>query len=249
MNYIIFDLEFNQKYSQADKTYNLPFEIIQIGALKINSNLDILSTFDTLVRPTLYTEINPYVEFLTKITTEKVNSCKIFSSVYKDFIDFIGDDEFILCIWGTSDIKELIRNIEFHNLDNKLVIKNYIDVQKLASKQLNTPSGLRIGLRNAVDFFNIPIESDFHNAFNDAFYTAEIFKQLYSPGIDLIIYNKDCYSKRIVNHKRIVNPKKKVDTEKLINQFEKIYNRKMTDEEKSIIKLSYVMGKTNQFLI
>lgn len=94
-----------------------------------------------------------------------------------------------------------------------------------------------------MEFLNIPIQCDFHNAFNDAFYTTEIFKKLYSPDIDPITYNKECY------FKRIVAPKKKVDTEGLLNQFEKMYNREMTDDEKSIIKLSYIMGKTNQFLI
>jgi hypothetical protein len=34
----------------------------------------------------------------------------------------------------------------------------------------------------------------------------------------------------------------------LIQQFEKMYDREMTKEEKSIIILAYKMGKTNQFL-
>lgn len=243
MNYIVYDLEFNQKYLKDDKPSDLQFEIIQIGALKLNENLDTISTFSALVKPTVYTQVNPYIEILTKITTEEANLHNTFPSVYNDFINFIGTDEFTLCIWGTADIKELIKNLEFHNLDDKMIVKKYIDVQKIASTKLNTPKGTRIGLKNAIEFFNMPIESDFHNAFNDAFYTAEIFKKLYSTSIESIDYTAKSYSKIIIN------PKKKVDTTKLINQFEKIYNREMTDEEKAIIKLAYIMGKTNQFLI
>lgn len=243
MNYIIYDLEFNQKYSKDDDASNLQFEIIQIGALKLNGNLYTISTFNTLVKPTVYTQINPYVEVLTKITSEEANLHNTFPSIYNDFINFVGPEEFTLCIWGTADISELTRNIKFHNLDDKIPIKKYIDVQKIASTQLNTPKGTRVGLRNAVEFFNIPIESEFHNAFNDAFYTAEIFKKLYNPTIEPITYTENPH------FERTSEPKKKVDTDKLINQFEKMYNRKMTDEEKSIIKLSYIMGKTNQFLI
>lgn len=243
MNYIVYDLEFNQKYHKDDETSKLQFEIIQIGALKLNKNLDTISTFNTLVNPTVYTQINPYIEVLTKITIEDVNLYESFPNVYKDFVNFIGPDDFILCTWGAADIRELIKNIQFHNLDAEIIIKKYIDIQKIASKHLNSPKGKSIGLRNAVEFFNLPIESDFHDAFNDAFYTAEIFKKLSSHTIEPITYNKEHYSKRIVT------PKKKVDTKALINQFEKIYNREMTDEEKSIIKLSYIMGRTNQFLI
>lgn len=243
MNYIIYDLEFNQKYSKDDETSKLQFEILQIGGLKLNDNLDTISLFSTLVKPTVYPQINPYIEVLTKITSEEANLHNTFPDVYNDFINFIGSEEFILCIWGTADIKELTRNIEFHNLDDKMKIKKYIDVQKIASTKLNCPKGTRIGLRNAVEFFNIPIESDFHDAFNDAFYTAEIFKKLHTSTIEPVIYTEKYYSERTSE------PKTKIDTDKLFNQFEKMYNREMTDEEKSIIKLSYIMGKTNQFLI
>jgi hypothetical protein len=43
-------------------------------------------------------------------------------------------------------------------------------------------------------------------------------------------------------------PKKTIDFEALIRQFEKMYQRSMTDEERTIIKLSYQMGKTGQFI-
>ena len=68
MNYIVCDLEFNQKYipsNTTDKNNNesidstmkqLPFEIIQIGAVKINENLEITSNFNELIRPIVYTE-------------------------------------------------------------------------------------------------------------------------------------------------------------------------------------------------
>lgn len=43
------------------------------------------------------------------------------------------------------------------------------------------------------------------------------------------------------------NEKTKVNISKLIGQFEKTFDRKMTEDEEKIIKLAYLMGKTNQF--
>ena len=43
--------------------------------------------------------------------------------------------------------------------------------------------------------------------------------------------------------------KEKLDSKALINEFEKIYNRKMSKEEIQIIRLAYFMGKTKQFII
>jgi len=50
MNYIVFDLEWNQnpagKKSRNDR---LPFEIIEIGAVKVNSKKEITDSFHRLI--------------------------------------------------------------------------------------------------------------------------------------------------------------------------------------------------------
>lgn len=253
MKYIVCDLEFNQKDNNPVDAENnslntkiinrsdMPFEIIQIGALKLDENLETISTFNRLIKPTLYKSIHPFIETLTKITNDMVDSCEDFVSVYEDFLEFIGDDEVIFCVWGGADIKELIRNINFHNLSIKHISK-YIDVQKYASKYLKMPNKDRIGLKNAIEFLNISIEGEFHDAFNDAYYTAEIFRLFYNKKMKPSIYTP-------APPRRISQPKEEIDIVSLINQFEKIYKREMSDEEKSIIKLAYIMGRTKQFVI
>lgn len=260
MNYIIYDLEFNQKNNsfiednntsvkvtnnsiktEVNNSCNIPFEIIQIGALKLNESFQTISTFNTLIKPTVYKTIHPFVENLTKITNDMVASCKDFVHVYEDFLKFIGNDEIILGVWGTADIKELVRNLKFYNLSTSYVPK-YFDIQKYASKYLKAPGKSRIGLRNAIELLNIPIEGEFHDAFNDAYYTAEVFKLIHNDNIKPMIYTP-------APPRRISQPKEKIDTFSLINQFEKMYNREMSEEEKSIIKLAYMMGKTRQFIL
>lgn len=247
MTYIIYDLEFNQ----ADKSKNddkkstdskLMFEVIQIGAIKVDEYFKVISTFNSLVKPSVYQKLHPYVENLTKIDMEKVNLSRAFPEVYDDFINFIGSDNPILCIWGAADIKELIKNIEFHKLPTDLIPKDYIDIQQYASKHLKAPNGSRIGLRNAVEILNIKTSGDYHDAYYDALYTFEVFKEIYTSNIKPTIYTPSP-SKREKAIKEIV------DIPALINQFEKAYSREMTDEEKIIIRTAYMMGKTRQFII
>ncbi|AQR96054.1 MULTISPECIES: 3'-5' exonuclease [Clostridium] len=251
MNYIIYDLEFNQKNNTSisendietkSNDANMPFEIIQIGALKLNESLTTISTFNSLIKPTLYESIHPYIVSLTKITDEKVALCKSFIDVYDDFLNFIGNEEFIFCVWGVNDIKELIRNVKFHNLSCSKFSK-YIDIQKYASIHLNAPKKSKIGLKSSIELLDIPIYGDFHDAFNDAYYTTEVFKSIYDTGLNPSTYSPSP-SKR-----RISKPKEKINTEALLNQFKKIYNRDLTEDEISIIKLAYKMGKTKQFII
>lgn len=245
MNYIIYDLEFNQKNNDfldntSNQRNNIPFEIIQIGAVKLNENFEIISTFNTLIKPTIYKTVHPIVKNLTNITDEQLLHCNDFPAVYKDFLDFLGNDEIIICVWGMVDIKELIRNVNFHKL-SALPIYKCIDIQTYASKYLKTEKKSKIGLKNAIELLNIQISGNFHDAFNDAYYTSEIFKIIYDNEMKPIVYKPDTYRK-------IVKPKEKIDTVSLIKQFEKLYNRQMSEEEKSIIKLAYIMGKTRQFI-
>ena len=222
LNYIIFDLEFNQgyKYKRKNKSKVNPdcrFEIIQIGALKLDNNLKTIGRLNRLVKPQVYNCIHHFIAEMTSITEEKLEDSKPFSDVYKEFIEFIGDNS-ILCTWGSSDMRELLRNINYHNLDSSLLSKDYIDIQRLASSYLNTPNGNSIGLKNAVKALKLPLDSQFHDAYNDAYYTAEVFKQIYTDDIKPITYN--------LNENRRPGKKKiKVNTAKLLTQFEKMFER------------------------
>ena len=66
MNYIIFDLEFNQQHPE-DVVIDAPkpsllFEIIQIGAIKLNKNFETIGTFNSLIKPNIHKRLHPYVE-------------------------------------------------------------------------------------------------------------------------------------------------------------------------------------------
>ncbi|GAA0724710.1 3'-5' exonuclease [Clostridium malenominatum] len=247
MNYIIFDLEFNQYYNfkegQNDEANpKCPFEIIQIGAVKLDTNLNTISTFNKIVRPELYTRIHPYVKEITNITMEQLSTGVSFKETYKEFIQFI-DAKSIFCIWGMADIKEFLRNAEYYKLETSSIPKKYINVQQYASKYFNFPRGSNIGLSKAVTLLNIQSNALFHDAFNDAYYTAEVFKKIYNNEMKPKIYNNIIgrYSDRNSSSKGTI------DTFNLIKQFEKMFKREMTEEEISIIKLAYIMGKTGQF--
>lgn len=247
MHYIVYDLEFNQKdknnHYDSTSVVSLPFEIIQIGALKLNENFEIIDKFNTLVKPTLYTSIHPYIEELTKISNSDIDSAPTFTKAFENFRKFIDNNNSVLCVWGQADIKILIQNMNFHDIPTSFLPKRYIDIQLHASKYFKTPSGSRIGLRNAIELLKIPINNDFHNAFNDAIYTTEVFRQVYNSNFVIQEYNSKP-NKRPKN-----KTKEKIDFVALIKQIEKMYGRSMTDEEKEIIKLSYFMGKTEQYKI
>lgn len=249
MEYIVFDLEFNQGFDRSlNKTVSnerCPFEIMQIGAIKLDSNFNIIDTFNSFVKPEIYKVIHPFVGKMTNITMKDISNAPSFVQVYKDFRKFISSKNPILCVWGSGDLKELYRNINYYDLPSKSLPKEYINIQQYASKYFNNPSGKSIGLQNAINILGVKQEKSYHNALNDAYYTAQVFMRIYTPSIvpDTYIYTtvKPSIAKR--------NPKKILDYDKLFDKFSEILGRELSREDKKIIDLAYKMGKTNQFLI
>lgn len=55
MNYIVFDLEWNQcPYGKDRENKRLPFEIIEFGAVKLDENRKVIDKFQQIVKPAVY---------------------------------------------------------------------------------------------------------------------------------------------------------------------------------------------------
>ncbi len=247
MYYIVFDLELNQDFSSLQNKYtnraSAPFEIIQIGAVKLDWEFNTVDTFDRYVKPAFYDKISPFVTGLTGITTGQLGTEETFPEVYRQFTEFTGGIGSVFCVWGSSDVKELFKNAESHGLSTRLLSKKYINIQPYASLYFNFPVKNLLRLEHAVQALNLPINHTFHNAFHDACYTAEIFKKIYNSFIQPKVYDPSAIPGRPPRQ-----PKRSIDIEGLARQFEKMYGRELTPEEKSMILLAFKMGKTGQFL-
>jgi len=245
MNYIVLDLEYNQPYNfkTGEKSVlvaECPFEIIQIGAVKLNENFEITDKFNFLIKPAIYKRIHPIVEKITGFTEETFKDCKGFKAAFEAFCAFVGKEECILCSWGPDDIKYLFKNILYYNCDHSRISKLYINTQQYASKVLSSQAGNSIGLKTAVEALGIEEESTFHDAFNDAWYTTQVFKQIHPDIITPSVFSIES-----------VMPKKpiatKMNTRALLEYFEKSLERKLSPEEAAIIRTAYKFGKNQTF--
>jgi 3'-5' exoribonuclease 1 len=172
-NYIIFDLELNSKAFKSSR----PNEIIEIGAVKLDSCLQNMGVFQSYVRPKVFRKLFPVIKRKTKIKQGDINDAPTFKEVLRSFKEWIGKD-YVLCSWGHDDIHHLKANCEFNRRGTKW-LNNHIDIQKQFSKLYNLPVGQRFSLKNALDALDISVEKDLHRADVDAKYTAEIFIRVF----------------------------------------------------------------------
>lgn len=180
MNYIVFDLEWNQSPNGKEfEEKGLPFEIFEIGAVKLNEKREYVDKFSCLIKPQVYKELHYVAKELTHISMERLETGKLFDEAVMDFIRWCEiDGDFIFCTWGSMDILELQRNMRYFNVKADFGYPLlFYDVQKLFS--IDREEGeLRRSLENAVDMLEVDKMIDFHSALNDAIYTAQVFEKL-----------------------------------------------------------------------
>ncbi|AFQ42765.1 3'-5' exonuclease [Desulfosporosinus meridiei] len=189
MNYIVFDLEFNMffKFNEGDYANpSLKSEIIQIGAVKLNENLETIGEFNSIIRPVVYKRINPYVKKKTNINSHMVIKGKAFNEAIKSFSDWVDKDP-VLCSWGHDDMLGLRDNCLFFGIDS-LSFDKYINIQQIYMKREGL--AMQPSLESAVESLKIEKTSPFHDALSDAFYTAEIFKEVFDDSNSIIDWGK-----------------------------------------------------------
>ena len=134
MNYIVFDLEWNQNPDgRRHPDSRLPFEIIEIGAVRLNEKLEITGTFQQLIRPKVYKWIHDSIHEVIHVDYDDLLSGVSFPRAVKEFLEWCGP-EYRFFTWGNQDVMELQRNMKFYHL-MKLIPGpvTYYDVQKLFS--------------------------------------------------------------------------------------------------------------------
>lgn len=174
MNYIVLDLEWNQSSTGKEpEIETMPFEIIEIGAIKLNKDKLVVGEFDQLVKPMVYQELYRFTSQLVQMRMEELERGKNFSAVCKEFLEWC-EEEPVFCTWGPTDLTELQRNMTFHRCGNlsKGPIA-FLDVQKLFSIAFEDRKTRR-SLEWAVDYLQIDKDIPFHRAFSDAYYTMKI---------------------------------------------------------------------------
>ena len=87
MNYIVLDLEWNQSYRGKQYTVEgLPFEIIQIGAVKLDENKNVQDRWECLVRPVVYKKLHSKVSEMLGISINDLENGKDFKSAADEFL-------------------------------------------------------------------------------------------------------------------------------------------------------------------
>ena len=185
MHYIVLDLEWNQPISWQSAPYRkvgdrLIFEMIQIGAVKLADDLSIRDSLSLPIAPTHYLQIHPRIRRMTGLGPEELAGAPAFRDALEQFVRWCGED-YVLLTWGCDDVSVLRQNVDFFGCGD-IPLPPLCDIQKLFAQVHGLKD--RPSLQKAMEL--VGIETDerlaFHNARNDAWYTALVFRTLPDPS-------------------------------------------------------------------
>lgn len=175
--YIVFDLEWNQASSKSKEVKELMFEILEIGAVKVDKNFNIIDKYSSLIRPQVYMSMHTMTQKIVHLNFEALKKERDFPTVMEEFLSWCGASP-VFCTWGSLDLMELQRNMAYYNmkpLSNGPL--EFYDVQKLFSIRYEDGK-LRRSLEAAAEYLDIEKKGEFHRALFDAYYTAQVLVRI-----------------------------------------------------------------------
>lgn len=179
MQYIVIDLEWNGSYSK--KAHGYFNEIIEVGAVKVNENMQILDEFRSAIKPVVSKKLSSIVTDLTNITAEELEDGTTFAGMMRQLSRWMGTEPSVVLTWSTTDLLVLMENCRFFYGRQEIpFLQNYMDFQVYAQQRMGVDTAQQLGLARAGEMLGIPEDDmSLHRALDDSRLTAAILQKVY----------------------------------------------------------------------
>lgn len=164
-NYIIIDLEATCDNDETSGFDRNEMEIIEIGAVLLNADLEPIGEFQTFIKPVTNPTLTKFCKELTSITQKEVDEAPGFKEAMQFLYDWFDKvDDVMWLSWGAFDKKQFIKDCELHGIEYKLPYHENAKVN--FSKQLGVKKGY--GMKRALARAGIELDGTHHRGIDDA---------------------------------------------------------------------------------
>jgi 3'-5' exoribonuclease 1 len=174
--FVIFDLEatcYEDGRKDDIKPYGFDNEIIEIGAVMVDSNGIEITRFQSFAKPKLYPLLSNFCKELTTIKQEDVDGADDLSDVLIRFIKWC--DGSTLVSWGFYDKSQLTKDLIKNDLEYLLGnIEDHKSLKHLYTQWKNIPRK-GVGVSRALRMEGLKFEGTPHRGIDDAINITNIF--------------------------------------------------------------------------
>lgn len=187
MKYAVVDLEMCKvPKSLRGANYKYCQETIQIGAVLLDENYEIVDKFNTYVNPE-FGRIDTYIKRLTGILVENIIDAPKMEEALEMFSNWLPKSDVCCVAWSESDDAQIRHEMEAKGIENHRIselLETWIDCQKTFDDRMET--NRNFSLEEAIIAADIPSEGRAHDGFYDAYNTALLFAKMQrNPNFEL----------------------------------------------------------------
>lgn len=162
--YLVLDLE----ATCCDRTIR-PYvqrEIIEIGAVMLNREFQVVSEFQRFVKPELSPQLTPFCTELTSITQDIVDVAPSYAEAIGDFSQWIeAYPKFVFCAWGDFDRRQIRYECKRYGLANPIQT-TCLNLRTMFGRSQDLP-GL-FNLNDSLKMANLEFTGVHHRGMDDA---------------------------------------------------------------------------------
>lgn len=200
--HVILDFEMNpvaKRYVEVRR--QLHREIIEIGAVKLNSAGEILETFSCFVKPEYSSDVANYITKLTGIKTTDVYRAASFGEAIQRFSEWVGSGRTRIYSWGDSDQKQLKSECALKQVPFPANMTRWMDFQTIFPRLMEIKQYKRLmSLHEAAEWYGAAFDQrDAHRALYDAKVTTELVASVLTGEY---ISQRDCLKEAIRRDER-----------------------------------------------
>ena len=174
MTTIILDLEWNGSFSK--KAHGYFNEIIEIGAVKVGPDMQVIDRFGAVIRPTVSRKLTEWVTDLQDGTT--------FAKAVAALQAFIGPEPAAVLTWSNTDLMVLLENYRFFTGEQTIPFMGaYADAQLYFEQRQGLGTAQQIALSKVCEMLQVKDDDvSAHRAPDDCVLTARVLQRVYDEA-------------------------------------------------------------------
>lgn len=186
-SYVVVDLEMCKVSRGMRSLYNRAYETIQIGAVMLDENYDVIDSFNTYVSPE-YGKLDGFITGLTGIRRSHLEGAPCMEDALKQFSFWMpSEGEVEIVSWSENDFFQISGEMKAKGIENEKMaelMQNWTDCQKIYSKKID--NNRCFALEEALYACDIEMTGQMHDGLSDAYNTAKLFgKMMREPKLIL----------------------------------------------------------------
>ncbi len=187
MQHIFLDFEMNPIPRENREAREIVLgEIIQIGAVKLNDDYQLIDRFSLNVRPE-YSPVMPHITELTGIKQEDVENAPLLREAIDTFTQWIlkgsevGDGKVRIYAWSNSDWRQFSGECRLKKIEIPKVYNRWMDFQRVYTRLMGLSRRNPLSLTNALGAASGSFSGSQHSAMVDAEHSASLLTLVKDP--------------------------------------------------------------------